>query len=120
MQMFFKKIPKIKRAKKIIYITEFSVNSDCNFPPVRIQAGTKGGLQKVTENTGVWGHTSWEILKNKVFLENAGGLQTPKNKPLDTALPTVWGERLNGGPKAQMLAHTQKHHNKIVFYFSSE
>ena len=51
MQMFFKKITKIKRAKKMIYITEFG-----------------------------------EI-------------------PLE--FPTDWGgERLNGGPKAEMLAHT--------------
>ena len=27
MQMFFKKITKIKRAKKVIYIAEFGVNS---------------------------------------------------------------------------------------------
>ena len=27
--------------------------------------------------------------------------------------PTDWGERLNGGPKAQMLAHTLKHQKKI-------
>ena len=30
--MFFKKITKIKRVKKMIYITEFVANSDDNFP----------------------------------------------------------------------------------------
>ena len=31
MQMFFKKITKIQRAKTMIYITEFDVNSEYNF-----------------------------------------------------------------------------------------
>ena len=30
--MFFKKVTKIKRAKKMIYITEFSADSHNNFP----------------------------------------------------------------------------------------
>ena len=31
-----------------------------------------------------------------------------------------WGERLNGGPMAQMLAHTSKHHTEIEYDFMGE
>ena len=34
-KMFFKKVTKIKRAKKMIYITEFSADSDNNFSRTR-------------------------------------------------------------------------------------
>ena len=29
---------------------------------------------------------------------------------------TDWGERLNGGPKAEMLAHTLKYHTEVESY----
>ena len=47
----------------------------------------KGVTEGPFGNTGVWGHVSQEILKNKAFLKNAGGLQTLKPPPpMDTAM----------------------------------
>ena len=45
--MFFKKVTKIKRAKKMIYITEFSSDSDNNFSRTReslINGGPKAQM----------------------------------------------------------------------------